>query len=132
MFIRFEVSWIPLCYFYVDVCMYVCVCVCVWVNTISSKLCIRLSSNLLCRLQITVGRTLLILMIVGCLIFFFCSSFFRCSYTIRPVDTNSLKCSSISIVHSIVLKFGMYILGHRRTNSTDFGEIRIITFFGST
>ena len=28
--IRFEVFWIHLCYFYVDVCMYVCAYVCEW------------------------------------------------------------------------------------------------------
>ena len=48
MFMCFEVSWMPLWYFYVDVCMHVCMCVCVctcfWVNTIASNL----SSNWIC------------------------------------------------------------------------------------
>ena len=38
---------------------------CVRVNTLASKRWIRLSSNLVCELQVTVGRTLLILVNVG-------------------------------------------------------------------
>ena len=44
------------------------------------------------------------------------------SYTLRPTESNSLKCSSIQMIHSIDLKFGMYIIGHRSTNYIDFGE----------
>ena len=29
------------------------------------------------------------------------------SYTLRPMESNSLKCSSIQTIHSIDLKFGM-------------------------
>ena len=32
------------------------------------------------------------------------------SYTLRPMESNSLKCSSIQRIHSIDLKFGMYII----------------------
>ena len=52
------------------VCMCVCVCMCVWVNTIASKRYIRLSSNLVCILQVTIGQTLLILVNVGWIVFF--------------------------------------------------------------
>ena len=68
-FIRFGVSSMHLCYFYGDVCayidMYVCVCLCMWVNMITCKRFIRYSSNLICILHVTVGRTLLILVNVG-------------------------------------------------------------------
>ena len=43
----------------IRVCVYVCVCV--WMNSIASKWCIRLSLNLVCILPVTVGRTLLVL-----------------------------------------------------------------------
>ena len=68
-FIRFLVSWIHLCYFYGDVCIYVCMYVCVHMcvyvcmllNTIASKRCIQLSLSLVCIWQDEpVGRTLLI------------------------------------------------------------------------
>ena len=42
---------------------------------------------------------------------------------------NSLKCSSIQMVHSIELKFGMDIIGHRLTYCVEFGELRINNFF---
>ena len=45
------------------------------------------------------------------------------------LEPNSLKCSSIQMVHSIELKFGMYIIGHRPTYSIDFDEFRINSFF---
>ena len=45
------------------------------------------------------------------------------------MESNSLKCSSIQMVHSIELKFGMYITSHRRTNPIDFGEYRMNSFF---
>ena len=51
-FTRFEVSGIRFCYFRGDICMYVCM----WVNTTASKGCIRLSSNLVCILLVTVER----------------------------------------------------------------------------
>ena len=52
-FIRFGDSWIHLCYFYVDVCMYLCVYVCMWGNMLASKWYFRLSSDLVCILQVT-------------------------------------------------------------------------------
>ena len=45
------------------------------------------------------------------------------------MESNSLKCSSIDMVHSIDLKFGMYIIGHRPTHCVEFGEFRINSFF---
>ena len=45
--------------------------VCVRVNTIASKRCIRLRSNLGWVLLVTIEQTLLILMTVGCIVFFF-------------------------------------------------------------
>ena len=61
--------------------------------------------------------------------FFFYRSTKKNSYTLRPMESNSLKCSSIQIVHSIELKFGMYITGHRRTNPINFGEYPMNRFF---
>ena len=46
LFTCFEVSGIHLCYCRGDVCMQMCMCVRMWVNTIVSKPCFRLSSNL--------------------------------------------------------------------------------------
>ena len=71
---RFEVSGIHLCYFRGDVCIYMCVCVsvyvCMRVNTIASKRFIRLSSNLLCILQVAVLLFVLILVNKGLKVFF--------------------------------------------------------------
>ena len=50
------------------------------------------------------------------------------SYTLRPMEPNSLKCSNMQTVNSIELKFGRYITGHRWANSIDFGEYRINSF----
>ena len=60
--------WWCMC-MYVRVCVRVCTYACIWVNRIASKRCIRLSSNLVCILQVNVGRTLLILMNIGCIVF---------------------------------------------------------------
>ena len=45
------------------------------------------------------------------------------------MESNSLKCSSIQMVHSIVLKYGMYFIGYRPTYCAEFGEFRINIFF---
>ena len=47
----------------------------------------------------------------------------------EPMEPNSLKCSSIQTVHSIELKFAMYIIGHRLTYCADFSKFRINRFF---
>ena len=60
---------------------------------------------------------------------FFYRSTRKNSFTLRPMESNSLECSSIQMVHSNELKFGMYITGHRRTNPIDFGEYRMNSFF---
>ena len=52
------------------VCVYVRMCMCMCVNTIASKRCIRLRSNWICMLQVAVGRILLILVKIGCIVFF--------------------------------------------------------------
>ena len=52
------------------VCVHVCMYVRMWANTIAFKRCIQLSSNLVCMLQVIVGRTLLILGNIGCIVFF--------------------------------------------------------------
>ena len=44
------------------------------------------------------------------------------------MESNSLKCSSIQTVHSIELRFGMYIIRHRPIYCVDFGEFRINNF----
>ena len=51
------------------ICMYVCVCLCVWGSMIASNQCIQLSSNLVCILQVTVGRILFILVNIGWIVF---------------------------------------------------------------
>ena len=63
----FEVMYICMC---ASVCMSACMCVCMWMNTIASKRCIRLSSNLVHILQVTVGRNLLIWVNIGWIVFF--------------------------------------------------------------
>ena len=100
--------------------------VCMRVNTIASKQCIRLSSNLVCILQVAVRRTLLILMNIGCIVFY--KSTRKSSYTLQPMELNSLKCSSNQMVHSIELKFGMDIIGHHSTYFIEFGKLRINSF----
>ena len=50
------------------------------------------------------------------------------SYTLRPVTSNYLKCSSIQTIRSIKLKSGMYVIGHRPTHCIDSGEFRINSF----
>ena len=45
------------------------------------------------------------------------------------MKSNSLNCSSIQIVHSIELKFGMYFISHRPTYCVEFGELWINNFF---
>ena len=60
---------------------------------------------------------------------FFYKSTKKYSYTLRPMESNSLKCSSIQMIHSIELNFGMYIIGHRPTYCVEFGEFRINSCF---
>ena len=49
-------------------------------------------------------------------------------YTLRDMESNSLKCSSIQMVHSIKLNFFMCIIGHSFPYCADFGEFRINSF----
>ena len=114
-FIHFKVALVHLCNFYGDVCM--------WLNTIASKRCFWLSSNLICILQFTVRWTLLILINAACTVFY--SRTKNNSYTLWLMESNSLKDSNIQMVNSIDLKFGMYIIGHHRTYFIDFGECRM-------
>ena len=60
---------------------------------------------------------------------FFYRSARRNSYALRPIELNSLKCSSIKMVHLIELKFGTYITSHSWTNPIDFGEYLMNSFF---
>ena len=60
---------------------------------------------------------------------FFYKSTKKNSYTLRPMKLNSLKCSSIQMVHSIELELRMYIIGHRPTSCVEYGEFRINSFF---
>ena len=59
--------WCIVCMCHVLYCMCVSyVCVCMYMqNTLAFKECFLLSSNLVCILQVTVGRTLLILVNIG-------------------------------------------------------------------
>ena len=51
------------------------------------------------------------------------------SYTLRPMESNSLKCSNIQTVDSIELKFSKHIIGYHPTYCFDFGEFRINASF---
>ena len=51
------------------------------------------------------------------------------SYALRPMESNSLKGTSIHTVHSIEFKFVMYIIGHRLTHCVDFGEFSFNSIF---
>ena len=51
------------------------------------------------------------------------------SYTLRSMESNSLKCSSVETVHSIKPKFDMYIIDCCPTYCVDFGEFRFNSFF---
>ena len=51
------------------------------------------------------------------------------SYTLWPMDSIFLKCSSIQMVHLIEIKFGMNIIGHYPTYYVEFGEFEINSFF---
>ena len=57
---------------YVCVCAYVCMCmrVYMWMNMIVSKQCIRLTSSLVCVLQVSFGRILFIFVNIGWIVFF--------------------------------------------------------------
>ena len=59
---------------------------------------------------------------------FFYRSTKKNSYTLRPIQSNSLNCSSVQMVHSIELKLGMCIIGHRLIYCVEFGEFRINSF----
>ena len=81
---------------FLQLCMYVCVCVCVcvWVNTITSKWCIRLYLNLIC---IITGHHRTNPVDFGdCRMYSF---FFRSKqknyYTLWPIESNTLKYSNI-------------------------------------
>ena len=50
-------------------CIYACVCMCMGMNMIASKWCIGLTLKLACKLQVNIGRALLILVSVLCLDF---------------------------------------------------------------
>ena len=50
-------------------------------------------------------------------------------YTLRPMESNFLKCPSIQTVHSMELKFGMRISGHCRTKLIAFDECRVCSIF---
>ena len=45
------------------------------------------------------------------------------------MESNSLKGSGIQTMHSIELKFGMYIIGYHWTKTTYFSEFLMHTFF---
>ena len=44
------------------------------------------------------------------------------------MESNSLKGSSIQTVHSIVLKFDLYVTEHHLTYSIDFSKFKINSF----
>ena len=56
---------------------------------------------------------------------FFYRSTKKNTYTLWPIESNSLKCSSIQMEHSVELKFGLHIIGHHPTYCVEFGEFSI-------
>ena len=60
---------------------------------------------------------------------FFYRSTKNYSYTLLPMESNFLKCSSMQTVHSIELKFDMHNIVHRFIYCVDFGEFKINSFF---
>ena len=61
--------------------------------------------------------------------FFFFRRTKKNSYTLRPMESNSSKCSSIQMMHSIQLKFDTYIIGYRLTYCVKSDEFKINIFF---
>ena len=50
------------------------------------------------------------------------------SYALQPMESNSLRGYSVQTVHSVKLKFSMYIINHPLTFCIDFDELRIYSF----
>ena len=48
---------------------------------------------------------------------------------VKTYGVKFLKCSSTQTMHSIELKFGMYIIDHHPTHCVDFDKFRIHVFF---
>ena len=97
---------------------------------IASNWYIWLSWNLVYILQVTVRQILLILVNIGWIVFL--QEYKKNSYTLRSMESNSLKFSSIQMVRSTELKFSMYIIRHCPTHFVEFGEFRINSFFTGT
>ena len=64
---------------------------------------------------------------VGCIVFL--QEYKKDFLYIAAYGVNSLKDSSMQMVHSIEFKFRMYIIGHDRTKGTDFGEFLMHSSF---
>ena len=97
-------------------------------NTIALEWCTRLNWNLVWIFQVPIGRTLLILVNDGCIVFFYRSTK-KHSHTLRLVETSSLNGSSIQTVHSIEFKYGMHVIDYRPAYCFNFSELRINSFF---
>ena len=50
-------------------------------------------------------------------------------YTLRLMESNSLKCSTIQTMHSIELKLGMYMPNYSPTYLIYFGDFRTNSLF---
>ena len=70
----------------------------------------------------------MILESIGCAVFF-TGAQKKNSKTLRPMESISLKSSSIQTVHSIELKLSIYVIDHCPTYCINFGEFRINSFF---
>ena len=58
----------------------------------------------------------------------FLQKYKKFSYTLQPMESNSLKDSSIQTAHFTELKFGMYIISHHRIKAAGFGEFLMHSF----
>ena len=99
--------------------MYVCVYVCMWVNPIASERCVWLSSNSVCMLQVTVGRTLLIFVNIGWIVFL--QEYKKEFLYITAKKWNYKNYDSVQTVLSIELKYDIYIIDHRSSYYINFG-----------
>ena len=61
---------------------------------------------------------------VDCRIYFF-QEYNNISYILWPKECNYCMCASVSIVHSIELKFETLIIGHQPTKWINFSKFRI-------
>ena len=118
---------------YVCVCVSMCVCKCL--NTIASKRCILLSSDLVCILKITVLHILLILLNLEYIIFFFYLSIKKDFYALQPTESNYKKpkrCFRNSKCMTILYKYiDLSGNGQKSYYNSIFAYLKILKFLNT-